>query len=70
MPKSYLADEPGAARAFQNKFDPYDQVRSRVTEYESVGHPNEKIELLIWEARGALTPAPIRNGSSGAASTP
>lgn len=54
MPKSYLADEPGAARAFQNKFDPYDQVRSRVTEYESVGHPNEKIELLIlggtWSA--------------------
>ncbi len=54
MPKSYLADEPGAARAFQNKFDPYDQVRSRITEYESVGHPNEKIELLIlggtWSA--------------------
>jgi len=47
MPKSYLADEPGAARAFQNRFDPFDQVRSRIKEYESVGHPNDKIELLI-----------------------
>lgn len=47
MPKSYLADEPGAARAFQNKFDPYDQVQSRLLEYRAVGHPNDKIELLI-----------------------
>mgnify|MGYP000947726787 FL=1 len=47
MPKSYLADEPGAARAFQNKFDPFNQVQSRIKEYESVGHPNDKIELLI-----------------------
>jgi len=47
MPKSYLADEPGAARAYQNRFDPYDQVQSRIKEYKSVGHPNDKIELLI-----------------------
>jgi len=47
MPKSYLADEPGAARAFQNKFDPYNQVQSRIKEYQSTGHPNDKIELLI-----------------------
>ena len=47
MPKSYLADEPGAARAFQNKFDPYNQVDSRIKEYKSLGHPNDKIELLI-----------------------
>ena len=47
MPKSYLADEPGAARAFQNKFDPYDQVQSRLAEYRAVGHPNDKIELLV-----------------------
>jgi elongator complex protein 3 len=47
MPKSYLADEPGAARAFQNKFDPYNQVNSRILEYEAVGHPTDKIELLV-----------------------
>jgi elongator complex protein 3 len=54
MPKSYLPDEPGAARAFQNDFDPYKQVRSRLDAYEAVGHPTDKIELLIlggtWHA--------------------
>ncbi len=47
MPKSYLADEPGAARAYQNRFDPFDQVNSRIKEYEAVGHPSDKIELLV-----------------------
>ena len=54
MPKSYLADEPGAARAFQNDFDAYAQVRSRLLSYIAVGHPTDKIELLIlggtWDA--------------------
>lgn len=47
MPKSYLPDEPGAARAFQNNFDPYAQVRSRLDSYLANGHPTDKIELLI-----------------------
>lgn len=47
MPKSYLPDEPGAARAFQNDFDPYAQVLSRINAYKAVGHPTNKIELLI-----------------------
>jgi elongator complex protein 3 len=47
MPKSYLPDEPGAARAFQNQFDPYRQVKSRLDSYDAVGHPTDKIELLI-----------------------
>jgi len=47
MPKSYLPDEPGAMRALQHDFDPYDQVASRLEALEAVGHPTEKIELLI-----------------------
>lgn len=47
MPKSYLPDEPGAARAFQHNFDPYDQVCSRLESYRANGHPTDKIELLI-----------------------
>ena len=47
MPKSYLPDEPGAMRAVEHKFDPYDQVRSRIAQLESLGHPTDKIELLI-----------------------
>ncbi len=54
MPKSYLPDEPGAMRGVQNGFDPFLQVSTRLTSYEAVGHPTEKIELLIlggtWSA--------------------
>ncbi len=47
MPKSYLPDEPGAMRGLHHKFDPYDQVSSRLEALKAVGHPTDKIELLI-----------------------
>ncbi len=47
MPKSYLPDEPGAMRGLQHQFDPYDQVASRLDALQAVGHPTDKIELLI-----------------------
>jgi elongator complex protein 3 len=47
MPKSYIADEPGALRAGQNEFDPFRQVSSRLESLEAVGHPTGKVELLI-----------------------
>lgn len=47
MPKSYLPDEPGAMRALHHKFDPYDQVMARMQQLDMVGHPTDKIELLI-----------------------
>ena len=54
MPKSYLPDEPGARRALQHAFDPYEQVAVRIEALEAVGHPTDKIELLIlggtWSA--------------------
>jgi elongator complex protein 3 len=47
MPKSYLPDEPGAMRGVEHDFDPFAQVASRLASLESVGHPTDKIELLI-----------------------
>ncbi|HRN67570.1 MAG TPA: tRNA uridine(34) 5-carboxymethylaminomethyl modification radical SAM/GNAT enzyme Elp3 [Promineifilum sp.] len=47
MPKSYLHDEPGAQRAERHHFDPYAQTASRLRALERIGHPTEKIELLI-----------------------
>jgi elongator complex protein 3 len=47
MPKSYLPDEPGAMRGLEHDFDPYAQVRSRLLALENLGHPTDKIELLI-----------------------
>lgn len=54
MPKSYLPDEPGAMRGLQHHFDPYAQVTARLQALAAVGHPTNKIELLIlggtWSA--------------------
>ncbi len=47
MPKSYLPDEPGARRAMEHAFDPYDQVAARLEALEAIGHPTDKVELLI-----------------------
>lgn len=47
MPKSYLHDEPGAMRAEQHGFDPFDQVSSRIEAFEANGHASQKIELLV-----------------------
>jgi elongator complex protein 3 len=47
MPKSYLPDEPGAMRALEHNFDPFTQVQSRIAALETLGHPTDKIELLI-----------------------
>ena len=54
MPKSYLPDEPGAMRALQHQFDPHDQTAARLEALHAIGHPTDKIELLIlggtWSA--------------------
>ncbi len=47
MPKSYLADEPGAQRAEKNAFDPYLQAWTRLDAYHSLGHSTDKIEVII-----------------------
>jgi elongator complex protein 3 len=54
MPKSYLPDEPGARRALEHDFDPFAQVSARLKALKDVGHPTDKVELLIlggtWSA--------------------
>lgn len=47
MPKSYLADEPGAQRAELNAFDPYLQTMTRLTALYRIGHPTDKIEIIV-----------------------
>ena len=47
MPKSYLPDEPGAMRAEQHSFDPFEQTAARVQTFSDNGHSVDKIELLI-----------------------
>jgi len=47
MPKSYLHDEPGAMRAEQHAFDPFDQTAGRIDTLSGNGHAVDKIELLV-----------------------
>jgi len=47
MPKSYIATEPGAQRALANRFSPYLQTWNRLQAIKNIGHPTNKIELLV-----------------------
>lgn len=57
MPKSYLHDEPGAARAEAHHFDPYATTASRLRALENIGHPTDKVELLILGGTWSYYPA-------------
>jgi elongator complex protein 3 len=46
-PPSYTGEEPAALRARMFKFDPYLQVYNRLLQLESIGHPLDKVELII-----------------------
>ncbi|PIT88353.1 MAG: tRNA uridine(34) 5-carboxymethylaminomethyl modification radical SAM/GNAT enzyme Elp3 [Candidatus Magasanikbacteria bacterium CG10_big_fil_rev_8_21_14_0_10_36_32] len=54
MPKSYLSEEPAAARALKLNFDPFKQVTARLNTLEKNGHPTDKVELIVkggtWNA--------------------
>lgn len=47
MPKSYLAEEPGAQRAEKNFFDPYLQTYNRLEALQQIGHHLDKVELIV-----------------------
>lgn len=47
VPKSYLSNEPAVMRAILNKYDPYDQVKTRIDSLKLQGHPVDKIELIV-----------------------
>lgn len=46
-PQSYMGREPAAMRAIQHEFDPYAQVRSRLSQLKEIGHDIEKVELIV-----------------------
>jgi elongator complex protein 3 len=56
FPKSYLPDEPGARRAAEAGFDPYLQTARRLEALNSIGHPTDKVELLILGGTWSVYP--------------
>jgi len=47
VPQSYTPKSPAVMRALLLKYDPYKQVRARMQAFEAMGHPTDKIELII-----------------------
>jgi elongator complex protein 3 len=45
--QSYTGHEPAAARGVQNDYDPYGQVTLRLHQLREIGHPVEKVELIL-----------------------
>lgn len=60
MPKSYLAEEPGAQRAERNWFDPYLQTYSRLEALASIGHPVDKVEIIVLGGTWSYYPEPYQ----------
>ncbi|ATW89095.1 elongator complex protein 3 [Halohasta litchfieldiae] len=45
--QSYTGHEPAAARGVQNDYDPYGQVTLRLHQLRTIGHPVDKVELIL-----------------------
>ncbi len=45
--QSYTGEEPAAARGVQNDYDPYGQVTLRLHQLRTIGHPVDKVELIL-----------------------
>jgi len=45
--QSYTGHEPAAARGLQNDYDPFGQVTLRLNQLREIGHPVDKVELIL-----------------------
>ncbi|MCS7109515.1 MAG: tRNA uridine(34) 5-carboxymethylaminomethyl modification radical SAM/GNAT enzyme Elp3 [Candidatus Micrarchaeota archaeon] len=57
VPQSYTPLSPAIMRAKELNYDPYKQVLARIKSFEAMGHPTEKIELIIMG--GTFTAYPV-----------
>lgn len=47
IPKSYIHNEPAVMRALDHQYDPYKQTSARIRHYREMGHPTDKVDLII-----------------------
>jgi len=55
-PQSYYGKEPALMRAQMCNYDPYEQVKVRLSQYELLGHTPSKVELIIMGGTFPATP--------------
>ena len=56
MPKSYLSNEPAVMRAIGCGFNPYKQVKARLTALKMTGHDTDKCELIVMGGTWSYLP--------------
>jgi elongator complex protein 3 (tRNA carboxymethyluridine synthase) len=47
VPRAYTGKEPAVMRALESKYDPYLEVRSRLSQLRGMGHVVDKVELIL-----------------------
>ena len=47
VPRAYTGKEPAVMRALENQYDPFLQVQSRLSQLHAMGHPVDKVELIL-----------------------
>ena len=47
VPRAYTGKEPAVMRATESDYDPYLQVKSRLSQLRAMGHPVDKVELIL-----------------------
>jgi elongator complex protein 3 len=57
VPQSYTGQEPASMRGSQNDYDPYNQARHRIAQYEAIGHSVDKVELIVMGGTFPSTPS-------------
>ncbi|MCU0631167.1 MAG: tRNA uridine(34) 5-carboxymethylaminomethyl modification radical SAM/GNAT enzyme Elp3 [Methanoregulaceae archaeon] len=55
-PQSYTGEEPAAIRGREHRYDPYEQVIARLSQFETLGHHVGKAELIVMG--GTITARP------------
>ncbi len=60
-PKSYTGFEPATMRAIQNDFDAKKQIDVRISQYEALGQPTQKCELIVMGGTFLSIPLDYQN---------
>ncbi len=59
-PQSYTGREPATLRGIQYNYDPYRQVNSRINQLKAIGHPVDKVELIVLGGTHTALPLDYR----------
>ncbi len=60
LPQSYTGREPATLRGVQYNYDPYMQVANRINQLKAIGHPVDKVELIVLGGTHTALPLDYR----------